>query len=156
MKKLLTTLLAMGISMGASAETWKFASEEDKKDVQDIFAQTFAKTIKKESDGDIRVKVYYYGQLGTENDIVELTAKGTIQFVSVGTGHLGSYVPEVQALSVPYVMGTETNVVREVLTGSKTIYKDLADKFERFNLKIFICSFIWSSRSFHSAMLLLS
>ena len=136
MKKLLTTLLAMGISMGASAETWKFASEEDKKDVQDIFAQTFAKTIKKESDGDIRVKVYYYGQLGTENDIVELTAKGTVQFVSVGTGHLGSYVPEVQALSVPYVMGTETDVVREVLTGSKTIYQDLADKFERVNLKL--------------------
>lgn len=136
MKKLLTTLLAMSISMGASAETWKFASEEDKKDVQDIFAQTFAKTIKKESDGDIRVKVYYYGQLGTENDIVELTAKGTIQFVSVGTGHLGSYVPEVQALSVPYVMGTETDVVREVLTSSKTIYEDLADKFERVNLKL--------------------
>lgn len=135
MKKLLTTLLAMGISMGASAETWKFASEEDKKDVQDIFAQTFAKTIKKESDGDIRVKVYYYGQLGTENDIVELTAKGTVQFVSVGTGHLGSYVPEVQAL-IPYVMGTETDVVREVLTGSKTIYEDLADKFERVNLKL--------------------
>lgn len=136
MNKLLTTLLAMSISMGVSAETWKFASEEDKKDVQDIFAQTFAKTIKKESDGDIRVKVYYYGQLGTENDIVELTAKGTIQFVSVGTGHLGSYVPEVQALSVPYVMGTETDVVRKVLTSSKTIYEDLADKFERVNLKL--------------------
>lgn len=136
MKKLLTTILAMGISMSASAETWKFASEEDKKDVQDIFAQTFAKTIKKESDGDIRVKVYYYGQLGTENDIVELTSKGTVQFVSVGTGHLGSYVPEVQALSVPYVMGTETDVVREVLTGSKTIYQDLANKFEKVNLKL--------------------
>ncbi len=27
------------------------------------------------------------GQLGTENDIVELAAKGTIQFVSVGAGH---------------------------------------------------------------------
>jgi len=136
MKKLLAALLAMGISFGVSAETWKFASEEDKKDVQDIFAQTFADTIKKESDGDIRVKVYYYGQLGTENDIVELTAKGTVQFVSVGTGHLGSYVPEVQALSVPYVMGTDTNVVRKVLTGSKTIYNDLADRFENVNLKL--------------------
>jgi len=136
MKKLLTTLLAMSISMGASAETWKFASEEDKKDVQDIFAQSFAKTIKQESDGDIRVKVYYYGQLGTENDIVELTSKGTVQFVSVGTGHLGSYVPEVQALSVPYVIGTDTDVVREVLTSSKTIYEDLATKFEKVNLKL--------------------
>ncbi|WP_432471519.1 TRAP transporter substrate-binding protein DctP [Amphritea sp. HPY] len=136
MKKLLAALLAMGISFGVSAETWKFASEEDKKDVQDIFAQTFADTIKQESDGDIRVKVYYYGQLGTENDIVELTAKGTVQFVSVGTGHLGSYVPEVQALSVPYVMGTDTDVVRKVLTGSKTIYNDLADRFENVNLKL--------------------
>ncbi|MEH6578517.1 MAG: TRAP transporter substrate-binding protein DctP [Amphritea sp.] len=136
MKKLLAALLVMGISFGVNAETWKFASEEDKKDVQDIFAQTFADTIKKESDGDIRVKVYYYGQLGTENDIVELTAKGTVQFVSVGTGHLGSYVPEVQALSVPYVMGTDTEVVRKVLTGSKTIYSDLADRFEKVNLKL--------------------
>ncbi len=136
MKKLLAAALAMGISFGVNAETWKFATEEDKKDVQDIFARTFADTIKKESDGDIRVKVYYYGQLGTENDIVELTAKGTVQFVSVGTGHLGSYVPEVQAISVPYVMGTETDSVRKVLTGSKTIYNDLADRFENVNLKL--------------------
>lgn len=136
MKKLLAAVLAMGISFGVSAETWKFATEEDKKDVQDIFARTFADTIKKESDGDIRVKVYYYGQLGTENDIVELTAKGTVQFVSVGTGHLGSYVPEVQAISVPYVMGTETDSVRKVLTTSKTIYNDLADRFEGVNLKL--------------------
>ncbi|WP_320825763.1 TRAP transporter substrate-binding protein DctP [Reinekea sp.] len=136
MKKILATVLAVGLSVGVSAETWKFASEEDKKDVQDIFAQSFADTIKKESDGDIKVKIYYYGQLGTENDIVELTAKGTVQFVSVGTGHLGSYIPEVQALSVPYVLGTEIDVVREVLTGSSTIYEDLADRFESINLKL--------------------
>ncbi len=136
MKILLAGLLTLGMSFSANAETWKFASEEDKNDVQDIFAQTFTDTIKKESNGDIRVKVYYYGQLGTENDIVELAANGTIQFVSVGTGHLGSYVPEVQALSVPYVLGTDTDVVRKVLTSSKTIYEDLADRFENKNLKL--------------------
>ncbi len=136
MKKVLATVLALGVSFAVNAETWKFASEEDKKDVQDIFAQTFADTIKKESDGDIKVKIYYYGQLGTENDIVELTAKGTVQFVSVGTGHLGSYVPEVQALSVPYVLGTDIDTVRKILTGSKTIYNDLADRFESANLKL--------------------
>jgi len=136
MNKLLVALLALSLSFSGNAETWKFASEEDKQDVQDIFAKTFAKTIKEESDGDIRVKVYYYGQLGTENDIVELTAKGTIQFVSVGTGHLGSYVPEVQALSIPYVLGTDTDVVRKVLTTSNTIYVDLAARFEKVNLKL--------------------
>ena len=91
MKRLSVALLSLGVVLSAHAETWKFASEEDKTDVQDIYAQKFAEVIKKESDGDIRVRIYYYGQLGTENDIVELTAKGTVQFVSVGTGHLGSW-----------------------------------------------------------------
>tara|TARA_R110002167_G_scaffold98718_7_gene259394 strand:- start:13884 stop:14924 length:1041 start_codon:yes stop_codon:yes gene_type:complete len=136
MKRLFAALLVLGISFGVQAETWKFASEEDKKDVQDIYAQKFAEVIKKESDGDIRVKIYYYGQLGTENDIVELAANGTIQFVSVGTGHLGSYVPEVQAISLPYVLGTNEEVTRKILTGSKTIYNDLAPKFEKVNLKL--------------------
>ncbi len=136
MKKLFAALLTLGIGLSAQAETWKFASEEDKQDVQDIYVQKFAEVIKQESGGDIKVRIYYYGQLGTENDIVELASKGTIQFVSVGTGHLGSYVPEVQAISLPYVMGTDEEVVHKVLTGSKTIYQDLSAKFEKANLKL--------------------
>ena len=89
MKKTLITSLLLGLTLTSAtyAETWKFASEEAKNDVQDIYAQKFDQVIKKESDGDIKVRIYYYGQLGTENDIVELAAKGTIQFVSVGAGH---------------------------------------------------------------------
>ncbi|WP_116474722.1 TRAP transporter substrate-binding protein DctP [Zobellella maritima] len=140
MKKLFAPLLTLSVSLGIAgavqAETWKFATEEDKGDVQAIYAKTFADVIKQESDGDIRVRTYYYGQLGTENDIVELAANGTIQFVSVGTGHLGSYVPEVQAISLPYVLGTDEAVTRKVLTESKTIYNDLSYKFEDVNLKL--------------------
>lgn len=130
---------ACALLLGAvslSAETWKFASEEAKKDVQDIYAQEFAKVVKKESNGKIKVRIYYYGQLGGENDIVELTSNGSIQFVSVGTGHLGSYVPEVQAISIPYVLTNNEDAAYEVLTTSKTIYNDLAQKFEDKNLKL--------------------
>jgi TRAP-type C4-dicarboxylate transport system substrate-binding protein len=63
MKKLLLILVAISATFGVQAETWKFASEEAKKDVQDIYAQEFARVIKEESDGDIKVKIYYYGQL---------------------------------------------------------------------------------------------
>lgn len=129
-------LLAAGLSTAAAADTWKFASEEDKGDVQDIFAQAFADSVKEQSDGDIKVRIYYYGQLGTENDIVELTSKGTVQFLSVGTGHLGSYVPEAQVLDLPYVLGGDVDVIRKVLTTSPTIYEDLSAKFEKVNLKL--------------------
>jgi len=136
MKNLLLILVAISATFGVQAETWKFASEEAKKDVQDIYAQEFARVIKEESDGDIKVKIYYYGQLGTENDIVELTANGTVQFVSVGAGHLGSYVPEVQAVSLPYVLGTNVELLPKILRNSKTIYSDLSEKFEEKNLKL--------------------
>lgn len=136
MKKIIAAVLTLSVAFGAQAETWKFASEEDRGDVQDIFAQKFAEVIKAESGGDTNVKIYYYGQLGTENDIVELTAKGTVQFVSVGTGHIGSYVPEVQAISLPYVLGTDKQLVRKILTESKTIYGDMSDRFANVNLKL--------------------
>jgi TRAP-type C4-dicarboxylate transport system substrate-binding protein len=135
-KFLFTALFAAGLSTAAVADTWKFASEEDLGDVQDIFAQAFTESINAQSGGDISVRIYYYGQLGTENDIVELASNGTIQFVSVGTGHLGSYVPEVQVLDLPYVLGGDMDVIREVLTTSPTIYGDLSDRFEKVNLKL--------------------
>ena len=135
--KLLSTACALLLSaISLSAETWKFASEEAKKDVQDIYAQEFAKVVKEESNGKIKVRIYYYGQLGGENDIVELTSNGSINFVSVGTGHLGSYVPEVQAISIPYVLTNNEDAAYEVLTTSKTIYNDLAPKFDKANLKL--------------------
>ncbi|UWQ78221.1 TRAP transporter substrate-binding protein DctP [Leisingera sp. S132] len=135
-KLLSSAVLIVGLATTAVADTWKFASEEDKGDVQDIFAQAFADSIKEQSGGDIKVRIYYYGQLGTENDIVELTSKGTVQFVSVGTGHLGSYVPEAQVLDLPYVLGGDTDVIRKVLTTSPTIYDGLSEKFEKVNLKL--------------------
>ncbi|QKJ21647.1 TRAP transporter substrate-binding protein DctP [Poseidonibacter lekithochrous] len=135
--KLLGTACALLLgAVSLSAETWKFASEEAKKDVQDIYAQEFAKVVKKESNGKIKVRIYYYGQLGGENDIVELTSNGSINFVSVGTGHLGSYVPEVQSISIPYVLTNNEDAAYEVLTTSKTIYNDLAPKFKKANLKL--------------------
>lgn len=136
--KILSTVCAFMLSgtVALNAATWKFASEEAKNDVQDIYAQEFAKVVKKESKGKIKVRIYYYGQLGGENDIVELTSNGSIQFVSVGTGHLGSYVPEVQAISIPYVLTNNEDAAYEVLTTSKTIYNDLAPKFEKANLKL--------------------
>jgi len=135
-KTLVSLILGLTLSAATYAETWKFASEEAKNDVQDIYAQKFAEVIKKESEGDIKVRIYYYGQLGTENDIVELASNGTIQFVSVGAGHIGSYVPEIQAVSLPYILNADEKAVHEVLTNSESIYNGLSPKFEAVNLKL--------------------
>ncbi|MCF7454303.1 TRAP transporter substrate-binding protein DctP [Vibrio sp. A1-1] len=138
MKKLVTVLSLLTVLGAGSvcAETWKFASEEAKNDVQDIYAQAFADSIKEQSDGDIRVRIYYYGQLGTENDIVELATKNTIQFVSVGAGHLGSYVPEIQVVSLPYLLNGSEEETHQILTESTSIYEGLEPKFESVNLKL--------------------
>lgn len=41
-KLLCSAIFVAGLATGAVVDTWKFASEEDKDDVQDIFAQAFA------------------------------------------------------------------------------------------------------------------
>lgn len=120
----------------SSAETWKFSNEESPKDVQDIYAKEFKRVIEEDSKGKIKVRIYYYGQLGAQTDAVELTSNGSVQFVSVGVGHIGKFIPEVQALSIPYVITNNEAAAFEVLTKSKVIYEDIAPKFEKGNLKL--------------------
>jgi len=134
---ILTVLLfTLGFTLSTQAEVWRYATEESPGDVQDIYARAFAKSIEAQSNGDIEVKIYYYGQIGSENDIIELAANGTINFVSVGAGHLGSYVPEVQIVGLPYLLSRDEDATHQLLTSSKTIYQDLSPKLEKINLKL--------------------
>jgi hypothetical protein len=45
-KTIVSLILGLTLSSATYAETWKFASEEAKNDVQDIYAQKFAEVIK--------------------------------------------------------------------------------------------------------------
>ena len=121
--------MSLAAFSAASAESWKFAVEEGPGDVQTLYAQEFKRLVEARTKGQVKVTIYTYGQLGSENDITELTAGGAIQFSNASPGHLGTFVPEVQVLSLPFLLPDSDKAKADVLSNSQALYGSLAKDF---------------------------
>lgn len=106
----------------ASAATWRYAHEEHKGDVQDVYAQNFKEHI--ESNSDHTLQIYRFGQLGESDDIMEQTKAGILNFVNQSPGFTGAQIPEAQIFFIPYLMPTDRNTVLEFFRNSKAINED--------------------------------
>jgi TRAP-type C4-dicarboxylate transport system substrate-binding protein len=81
----------------------KFATEEIEGDFMTVFAQDFAKEMKRWSDGKIDISVYPYGTLGDTRDINELCQIGVVDFVYSDYAWISSFVPQAQVLALNYL-----------------------------------------------------
>jgi TRAP-type C4-dicarboxylate transport system substrate-binding protein len=63
--------------------------------------------IEKDSGGRIKLKLFIGGKLGGEKEMVEETRNGNIAIFGGGAGSVGSYVPEMLGLELPYLFATE-------------------------------------------------
>lgn len=61
------------------------------------------KRVEKESGGRIKVKVFWSGALGGEKSLVRKAARGQLQAIGVSTGALGTLVPELGVVELPYL-----------------------------------------------------
>lgn len=120
----------------AAKDVWRFAIEEISGSVQDAYAQEFKKRIEEKSGGAVSVEIYPYGSLGTSDDLTELTAMGAIQFSNASPGHLGTLVPEIQVLSIPYLLSENDDVNKAVLRGSPVLYGAVGAELEARGLKL--------------------
>jgi tripartite ATP-independent transporter DctP family solute receptor len=65
--------------------------------------QGYKARVEKESGGRLRIKAFLGGTLGDENATVAETRRGSIAMWGGSTGALGSVVPELQVLELPYL-----------------------------------------------------
>ena len=128
--------LAALMGQAAAAAEWKFAIEEIEGSVQDAYAQKFKELIEQKTNGDVTVTIYPYGTLGTSADLTELVTQGAIQFANASPGHLGTLVPEIQVFSIPYLLPTNDQATKEVLTNSDVIYETLQEDFHEKGLHL--------------------
>lgn len=131
-----TALGVMAFSTSVQAEDWKFAIEEIQGSVQDAYAQKFKELVEEKSGGDVTVTVYPYGALGTSAQLTDLVADGALQFANASPGHLGTLVPEIQVFSIPYLLSSDNEVNKKVLSESDVIYDNLSGALEEKNLKL--------------------
>ena len=139
-KKLFTgAALSTAMMLTASAavaEEWKFSIEEIPGSIMDTYAKEFKKRIESKTNGDVTVKIYPLGSLGTPTELVEQVSDGVVQFTNVSVGNLGTIVPESQLFLLPYTLPADNKDVSTFLSSSPTIYNKLAQDFDNKGLKL--------------------
>lgn len=96
-------------------------------------ADVFAAKIEEYSGGLLRADVYYDTQLGSTQDLVDGIQQGTIDFTEAGNTYYSAYVPELQAIELPF-MFENYDQAREVLAGEPLTY--VQEQFEGTGIKI--------------------
>src|SRR6266702_4348868 len=70
--------------------------------------------ISRESGGDLSMRVYHSGQLGRENDTVDLARFGGLDITRINFASLNNAFPATQAMSLPYVFDSTEHMRRAV------------------------------------------
>ena len=108
--------------------------------------EVFAKAAKKESGGNLTVKIFPDGQLGTEREVLELLQIGSIAMTKVSAAAMANFAPEYKVFGVPYLFRDKEHLFN-VLEG-KTGESILAGGSE-FLLRG-LCYYDAGSRSFYT------
>ncbi len=118
----------------AQADTWRYAHEEYKGDVQDVYALKFKEYI--EDNSDHTLQIYRFGELGESDDIMEQTQAGILQFVNQSPGFTGSLIPEAQIFFIPYLLPTDMETVVKFFRESKAINEDFTELYAEKGLEL--------------------
>jgi len=135
-------LLALGLyachGSGSPSDLheWKFAIEEIRGSVQDLYAQKFKELIEKQTDGEIKVTIYPYGSLGTSDQVTELLHLGAIQFAMASPGHLGKLIPELQLFLLHFIFSEDNRVNQRILGDSRALYQRFGELYRRKGLQL--------------------
>ncbi|WP_209124239.1 TRAP transporter substrate-binding protein [Alkalihalobacillus sp. BA299] len=76
----------------------------------------FAELVEEKTDGELTVEIFPNGSLGGERDMVESLQIGTLDMVLSSTGPLGSFVPEINVVDLPFLFENREHAY-EVLDG---------------------------------------
>lgn len=91
----------------------------------------FAELVEKYTNGRYKVQCYFSSQLGTENDVVEQTKLGVIEFTRVSTAPVVTVYPEIGVFTMPFIFTSQEHMWK-VLNGP--IGQHFLDACEKANL----------------------
>lgn len=98
-----------------------------------VCAHKFKEEVEKASKGEIKVSLHGNAELGGERDVIEGISLGLVDMAVMTNAPLGSFVPQMQILDLPFLFENATNA-RETLDGPKG--KQLFSTLERVNIVV--------------------
>ncbi len=108
--------------------------------------EVFAEEVERLSDGELAIKIFPDGQLGSEREVLELLQLGSIPMTKVSAAAMANFAPEYEVLGVPYLFRDEDHLFR-VLEGpiGQQILDSGTDKLLRG-----LCFYNAGTRSFYT------
>lgn len=103
-------------------------------------------SLSQKSGGQLQIKIFPDGQLGTEREVLELLQIGSISMTKVSAASLSNFAPDYQVTSIPYLFRDREHLFA-ILEGS--IGKELLLSSSEFLLRG-LCFYDAGARSFYT------
>lgn len=107
------TAVAATTTAGGSAAAefkFKFGHDQPVEHAYHLTAVEFARLVKEKTKGRVSIEVFPAAQLGTEVNMLESLALGTLDFQISSTSNASTYVPELGQLSVCYLFNNSDHL----------------------------------------------
>jgi len=99
----LVLALLVGQTVAAQEYTLRWAHVYQPEHPFHVAAEMVAQDVAEKTDGKVKINVYPAGQLGSEKDIVEGLAMGTLDMVIAGPGELGKWHKPILVMEAAYL-----------------------------------------------------
>ncbi|WP_180898113.1 TRAP transporter substrate-binding protein [Martelella soudanensis] len=129
-KGLLTALIAcMATAAQAEPVTLKLATGAQDSTIWARQAQAYAQKVEELSDGQVKIEIFYAGQLGSMGDTLTSALSGRIDMWSGSLPILSGIVPEFDTLMFPFMFDSDEQTVCVVPKLTETARKAAGRKF---------------------------
>lgn len=130
----------------AKKVTLKLAHNLDQAHVVHKATDYFVKDLKKRSDGEVVIRIYPNGQMGSPRENLEMLQNNALDMTKVNSSELESFIPEFAVFNLPYLFKDDAHLKR-VLYGKTGDL--LEQKAEEHGVKI-IATYVGGTRSFYA------
>jgi tripartite ATP-independent transporter DctP family solute receptor len=109
-------VMIVGFSISVQAKEWKGWNIHVAGYPNTIAMDKFAELLSEKSGGQMKLKMYHAGTLGSQPDAIEQVRMGGLEIANFSLGPIGPIVPEANVVSLPFIF-KDTDHVWRVLEG---------------------------------------
>jgi len=109
-------VLIIGFSVSVQAKEWKGWNIHVAGYPNTIALDKFAELVSQKSGGEMKIKMYHAGTLGSQPDAIEQVRMGGLEIANFSLGPMGPIVPEANVVSLPFIFKDPDHAFR-VLEG---------------------------------------
>lgn len=139
-------LMMVSVDAMAKKVTLKLAHNLEQSHVVHKAIDNFAKAVKEKTNGEVVIRVYPNGQMGSPRENLEMLHNKALDMTKANSSEMETFVPEFAIFNLPYLFKDDAHLKR-VLYGAPG---DLLEKAAEANGVKILATYVGGTRSFYT------